>query len=81
MPHEELEYTIKMNKHAILARLERVQDAMKDLQATIESEAWNGERAKTWTDGHAAEEVTAIASLIARQQALSEALRIVKNNS
>jgi hypothetical protein len=78
---EELEYTIKMNKHAILARLERVQDVMKDLQTTIENEIWNGDSAMTWVDGHAAEEVTAISSLIARQRALLEALHIVKKNS
>jgi hypothetical protein len=78
---EELEYTIKMNKRAILARLERVQKAMAELQSLIETENWHGSDSATWVDGHAAEEMAAMSSLIARQRALVDVLRILKKGN
>lgn len=81
MPHEELEFALKMNKRAILDRFERVKKDMAELESLIESENWHGGDSITWVDGHAAEDVAAMASLIAQQRALNAALIIVKKVS
>jgi hypothetical protein len=81
MPHEELEYTIKMNQRAIEAQQQKLQKNMAALQTLIESNDYHGYNSMVWLEGHVAEDIANMSSLIARQRALVDALHIVKKNS
>lgn len=75
---EELEYTIKQNKRTIQVQLNRILEPVAELQALIERDDFYGSDARTWADGHVAEEVAKMGALLERQRALMEALHMVK---
>jgi hypothetical protein len=78
---EELEYTIKMNLRAIEAQQKKIIENTQRLQTLIESGDYHGYNSMTWVDGHVAEDMAVMSSLIARQRALTDALHIFKKHS
>jgi hypothetical protein len=75
---EELEYTIKQNLATINVQLEKVMDDMMRLQKSIEREDWHGYDSLVWVDGHAAEDMARMTSLVMQQRTLVSALHMVK---
>lgn len=75
---EELKWTIQQNEEAIKAQRDKITESMERLQECIDAGLYHGYNGNLFTEGHVAEEVAKISSLIARQRALQEALRIME---
>jgi hypothetical protein len=78
---EELEYTIQMNLRAIEAQREKIQKDIDALSSLIVGNDYHGYNSMVWLEGHVAEDIANMSSLIARQRAPVDALHIVKKTS
>lgn len=74
----ELEHEIKQNKAMITYVAKNINDYTADLQNMVASGDYDQSASRNWTDGHVSEDVTRLASLIQKHQALQMALNIVK---
>lgn len=75
---EEMRYHLQQNTTAIENQMKRIEQMMANVQQVVHNTCWHAYDATIWIDGHAAEEVTKMASLLQRQQTLVDALGMVE---
>lgn len=76
---EILEYQLKQNRYAIESKMAKINKAMKELQVSFANDDWTDYQSALWTDGHVAQAVTALTSLITRQKTLMELYQTLEN--
>lgn len=65
--------TLAQNKRAIEYQREKIATMVADLETLISEDNYHNYDSTLWTEGHVAEEVAHMASLLARQRALIDA--------
>lgn len=75
---EELAYNSEQNKRAIIDSLAELEEYIANVRKMADANIWHGSWANDWTGGFVGRDVARMSSLVARQQALSEAERMVK---
>lgn len=72
---------LAQNKRAIEYQREKIMGTISALEVLLEANDYHGYNASLWTEGHVAEEVAHMASLIARQRALIDVQGMIARES
>jgi hypothetical protein len=75
---EELAFNSEQNKRTIMDSLTELEEYIANVRKMADADIWHGSWANDWTCGFVGRDVARMGSMIARQQALSEAERMVK---
>ena len=76
---EELQYELQQNKKRIAQEAIALERALKDLKAMLDNDQFGGTGLSNWTQGYIARDVSKIASSLARQRSLLDALAIIED--